>query len=158
MFKNAKHIVSTGTCLKRLISSKTSPPDASVHLVFQGTSEGNPTIAHKLWATACTSGSSKPLDSRLLFRDNSILSIVNLGDSLSWEKMTSDKRRETVRKAVGSAVGKIKDVATSSGVRSIRFEVSGDKVDAQAAAVGARLGLHSFTLKTDPSSNPGKGK
>ena len=61
--------------------------------------------------------------------------------------MTSDKRRETVRKAVGSAVGKIKDVATSSGVRSIRLEVAGDKVDAQAAEVRAKLGL-----KTDLGS------
>lgn len=159
MLKNVHHFLPAHakTSLKRLASTKvSSPPDASVHFVLHGASEGSSTAVQKLWSTACTSGSPKALDTRLLFSENSLTSIVSIGDASSWGKMPSTARRETVRKAAGSAVGRIRDVAISSGVRKIRLEDVDDVMDVHAAAVGAKLGLHSFSLKTDKNANPGK--
>ncbi|EJD02539.1 leucine aminopeptidase [Fomitiporia mediterranea MF3/22] len=135
-------------------------PDAYLSFVHpdQSTSQKeNSKAAHRLWSTSRTSDSTKPLDSRLIFGDdNSIKSIVSLGDSSSFSKKPLHARREVIRKAAGKGITNIRDVALSAGVKTVQVDAGGDPADVHAAAVGAKLGLHAFTLKTGKDMNPGK--
>ncbi|TDL15587.1 leucine aminopeptidase [Rickenella mellea] len=110
--------------------------------------------AARLWAGARTSTSTKALETRLLYPTTSnepLNALVSLGDDYS--KKSQIAQREVVRKAIGKGVGVVKDVALSTGVKKV--SIVGD-IDAHAAAVGAHLALHTFTLKTKPDANPGK--
>lgn len=83
--------------------------------------------------------------------------LVNLGDQSAWSNKSPEAHREAIRAAAGTGVGKVRDVAKSAGIKSVHIDAAEDFVDAHAAAVGAKLGLHSFTLKTKKNANPGKG-
>ena len=100
---------------------------------------------------------TESLDDRLLFGENSITSLVSLGEAQAWSKKSLEARREAVRAAAGKGVGKLRDVAKGTGIEIIQVDAAGDIVDAHAAAVGAKLGLHTFTLKTKKDANPEKG-
>ena len=139
--------------LCRTMSSQ-SAPQATLQFVHPSAAQSE---ANRLWATAWTESSTKALDERILFRENEITSLVSLGEAQAWSKKTPEARREAIRAAAGKGVGKLRDVAKGAGIKSIQVDAAGDAVDAHAAAVGAKLGLHSFTLKTKKDANPGKG-
>ncbi|KAH8116732.1 leucine aminopeptidase [Phellopilus nigrolimitatus] len=141
-------------------SSSSSPPDALVYLVQPApTGSGadqSSSEAQRLWSSARTASSSKALDTRLIFGENSVKSLVSLGDAAAWARKSDSARREVVRKAAGTGVAKVRDIAASADVKSMQIDGTGKGGDAHAAAVGAHLGLHNFTLKTGKDVNPGK--
>ena len=138
----------------RTMSSAT--PDAKLFFVRPGATDSTSSEGQKLWAVARTGSSTKALDTRVMFSENSITSLVSLGEQSAWSKKTDAAKREAIRKAAGKGVGKVKDLALSADVRMVEVDAGGE-VDAHAAAVGAKLGLHKFTLKTKKDANPGKG-
>ncbi|THH03732.1 hypothetical protein EW145_g6051 [Phellinidium pouzarii] len=114
-------------------SSSSSAPDALVCLVQPSTPDATQSDAQRLWSSACTTFTSKALDTRLLFGDNAL------------------------KKSSATGVKAVRDVATSAGVKCVQIDGTGESIDVHAAAVGATLGLHAFTLKTKKDANPGKG-
>lgn len=92
-----------------------------------------------------------------MFSDNGITSLVSLGEASAWAKKSEAAKREAVRKAAGTGVGNLKALALGAAIKSLEVDVSND-VDAHSAAVGAKLGLHSSTLKTKDANHPGKGE
>lgn len=142
--------------LRSVSSTSTSKPDAFVYFVQPGAADTN-LEAQRLWTASRTTNSTKALDARQVFEDNAVKSIISLGDASSWAKKSGDSRREVIRKAAGTGVGKLREVALSADVKTIQVDATGDASDVHAAAVGAKLGLHSFTLKTGKTSNPTKG-
>ncbi|KAK7688417.1 hypothetical protein QCA50_008790 [Cerrena zonata] len=67
-----------------------------------------------------------------------------------FEKKKGNERREAIRKAVGSAVGKVKGVVAEKNEKPVEVTVDA-QTDPHAAAVGAHLASYSFTLKTKPN-------
>ncbi|THH21850.1 hypothetical protein EUX98_g8266 [Antrodiella citrinella] len=65
-------------------------------------------------------------------------------------KLSGHARREVVRNAVGSAVGKVKTLGEGIDGRTIHVDA---QADPHAAAVAAHLALYGFNLKTDPPSS-----
>ncbi|KAL5489713.1 hypothetical protein ACEPAI_4545 [Sanghuangporus weigelae] len=134
-----------------------SSPDAFVYLVQPGNAQSDTdSEAQRLWSTSRTLNSSKALDTRVVFMDSAVKSLVSLGDAASWAKKTVNARREIIRKASGTGIGKVRDLASSAGLKNVQVHARGEAADAHAAAVGAKLGLHSFTLKTGKDANPGR--
>lgn len=136
---------------------------------------------NKFWKQSLTAGSKKALDTRLLYSSSESSSELNALVSLGndFAKKESNVRREVVRKAAGTGVEKVKDVALSAGVKNIEVNLEDAKteeMDVQAAgklviriltkhsilnlyiitAVGSYLALHNFTLQTKKDANPGK--
>lgn len=134
--------------------SSQSSTEALVQFVHPS---GSQSEANKLWATAQTVGSTKANDTRILFKEDGVRNLVSLGDGAAWAKKSPEARREAIRIAAGTGIGKLRDLAKSAGIKGIQVDATGDFVDSHAAAVGAKLGLHTFTLKTKKNANPGKG-
>lgn len=84
------------------------------------------------WSNSHTENSVKPLDTRVVFEKEGISTLVSLG--VGFSAKDANAKRELVRRAVGTGVGKLKELAVSAGVKSV--EIDGHW-DAQAA--GKRL-------------------
>lgn len=147
-----------------------STSNAFAYIVQPSDASPNSSEGEKLWSTALTAASKKVLDSRILYKDSGVTSLVSVGKEFAAKE--GNARRELVRKAAGKAVGQVKD-AVGSGLEVKDVVVDDGGLDAHAAgmyddrhtarhrltlpvAVGSRLGLHSFTLKTKPDANPSK--
>lgn len=148
-----------------------STSNAFAYIVQPSDASPNSSEGEKLWSTALTAASKKALDTRILYKDESVTSLVSVGKEFAAKD--GNARRELVRKAAGKAVGQVKD-AVGSGLEVKDVVVDDGGLDAHAAgtydgrhtirhrltyrpvAVGSRLGLHSFTLKTKPDANPAK--
>lgn len=138
------------------MSKSSFTPDAIVHLIQPGNDQTNPD-AQRLWAASKTANSKKSLDTRIVFEDDTVKALVSLGSAGSWAKKSANARRETIRKAAGIGIGKVRDLALSAGVKTVEFHAGGEAADAHAIIVGARLGVDAFTLKTDRDADPGSG-
>ena len=151
---NARRALSKFSPSRSMTSS--ASPDARIFFVRPGAADSTSSESQKLWSTARTSASTKALDTRTVFSAGRVTSLISLGEASVWAKKSDAAKREAVRKAAGTGVGKVKDLALSANIKNIEVDAS-DDVDAHAAVVGAKLGLHSFTLKTKKDANPGKG-
>ncbi|KAL4071620.1 cytosol aminopeptidase family, catalytic domain-containing protein [Scleroderma yunnanense] len=101
-----------------------------------------------LWAKLPPSKKLTKVGSSYLFYgtlDNDLAALASLGEGFA--NKTGDERRERIRKAVGSAVKKVK--AFEEGISEAIIDISQDP---HAAAVAAHLALYDFTLKTSPPS------
>ncbi|KLO16601.1 leucine aminopeptidase [Schizopora paradoxa] len=111
----------------------------------------------QMWASARTAGATKALESRMMFGPSGeVAALVSIGD----DKQVSDaEKREVVRKAAGKGVNLLRDLAgngNAAGVRNVGVALVGVDGDAHAAAVGAKLALGTFTLKTAKDADPSK--
>ena len=95
-----------------------------------GSSSANASEGDKLWSSSLTASSKKALDSRILYGDTGLTSLVSVGSEFA--KKDSNARREIVRKAAGKAVGQLKD-AIASGVEVKDVQVDAAGLDAHAA-------------------------
>jgi len=145
-------------------SSDTKKPDAFVCVV-------NPTSLNSssqqvggldvgsLWASARTEGAKKALESRVVYgRGREVAALVSVGVDSS-KKQSSDSKREVVRKSAGRGVGLLRELAASgnaAGVKKVGVGLVGVEEDWHAAAVGAKLALGTFTLKTKKDADPSK--
>ncbi|OJT15649.1 Cytosol aminopeptidase [Trametes pubescens] len=109
--------------------------------------------ATKLWKSTPSAFESKPasLGTTHLFygapKEGTVTALASLGDKFPQKK--GDVRREAVRKAVASAVKKVRDLG--EGVQGSKVVVDAS-ADPHAAAVAAHLAAYNFTLKTKPTS------
>ncbi|CDO69019.1 hypothetical protein BN946_scf184834.g26 [Trametes cinnabarina] len=85
----------------------------------------------------------------LFYGDNAVTALASLGEKFAQKKCP--ERREVVRKAVGSAVKKVRDLDLGEAVHVSEVRVDAS-ADAHAAAVAAHLAAYKFTLKTKPTS------
>ncbi len=107
--------------------------------------------------------------------DGRSLPLVSVGVDSSKKQML-DSKREVVRKAAGKGVGLLRELAASgnaAGVKEVGVGLVGVEEDWHAAgewksswfgieltvnkAVGAKLALGTFTLKTKKDADPSKG-
>ncbi|KIY65934.1 hypothetical protein CYLTODRAFT_423874 [Cylindrobasidium torrendii FP15055 ss-10] len=99
-----------------------------------------------LWATLPSGDKPAKVGTTHVFYQSpeELTTLTSLGGDFAKE--TGNARRETVRKAVGSAVKAIRGI---EGVKNVKIDAS---QDAHASAVAAILANYSFTLKTTPPS------
>ena len=95
-----------------------------------GSSSANASEGDKLWSSSLTASSKKAFDSRVLYGDTGLTSLVSVGSEFA--KKDSNARREIVRKAAGKAVEQLKD-AIASGVEVKDVQVDAAGLDAHAA-------------------------
>ena len=119
-----------------------SQPDAFVYLVdpSSGTS-ANAGEANRLWTSARTSNSKKALDSRIVYEGDTLKTLVSLGSEWS-KKKDENARREVVRKAAGTGISKIKDLALSGDVHTVQVDGT---LDAHAAGVSSLFSFKSVS-------------
>ncbi|OBZ79403.1 Cytosol aminopeptidase [Grifola frondosa] len=105
----------------------------------------------KLWASAPSSTKPPKVGTTRIFYDapsaGDVTALTSLGDKFSTNK--DDDKRELVRKAIGSAVKKVKELGEGVEGRTVTVDASADP---HAAAVAALLAEYKFTLKTKPPS------
>ncbi|KZT24309.1 hypothetical protein NEOLEDRAFT_1116404 [Neolentinus lepideus HHB14362 ss-1] len=106
----------------------------------------------KLWSTVPSGSSALKVGTTRIFYDTpaekdglNVTALTSLGDSFSAR--AGDARKELVRKAVGSAVKKVKEL--SEGIGEVAIDAS---IDPQASAVAAHLASYNFSLKTSGST------
>ncbi|EPQ61358.1 hypothetical protein GLOTRDRAFT_125077 [Gloeophyllum trabeum ATCC 11539] len=103
----------------------------------------------RLWS-AVPSGPSAPKvgTTRIFYNTpaekdaSNVTALASLGDTFS--EKTGDARKELVRKAVGSAVKKVKELG--EGLNEVAIDAS---IDPHASAVAAHLAAYKFSLKTE---------
>ncbi|KAI0638717.1 cytosol aminopeptidase family, catalytic domain-containing protein [Trametes polyzona] len=109
--------------------------------------------AAKLWKATPSSRDSKPASvgtTHLFYsapKEDSVTALTSLGANFAQKK--GDERREVVRKAVASAVKKVRDLGEGVQGSNVLVDASADP---HAAAVAAHLAAYKFTLKTKPTS------
>ncbi|KAI0770877.1 cytosol aminopeptidase family, catalytic domain-containing protein [Trametes elegans] len=107
--------------------------------------------AAKLWKTTPASAEPAKLGTTHLFygtpKEGTIAALSSLGDKFPQKK--GDERREAVRKAVASAVKKVRDLGEGVHGSTVQVDASADP---HAAAVAAHLAAYKFSLKTKPTS------
>ncbi|KAM5537543.1 hypothetical protein V8D89_008870 [Ganoderma adspersum] len=108
-----------------------------------------PVDATKLWTTTPAANAPKPSKAGTthLFYGENVTAVSSLGDNFNQKK--GNDRREVVRKTVGSAIKKVRELGEA--VEGSKVVVDGSS-DPHAAAVAAHLALYHFTLKTKPTS------
>ncbi|KAI0364795.1 hypothetical protein BV20DRAFT_955555 [Pilatotrama ljubarskyi] len=107
--------------------------------------------AAKLWkSTPAATKPPKVGTTHLFFgapKEDATTALTSLGDKFAQRK--GDERREVIRKAVGSAIKKVRDLGEGVEGSNVLVDAS---ADAHAAAVAAHLAAYNFTLKTKPTS------
>ncbi|KAI9067062.1 Zn-dependent exopeptidase [Trametes sanguinea] len=104
--------------------------------------------AARLWQTAPGAAKAKAGTTHLFYGEPAaVTALTSLGEKFAQKK--GAERREAVRKAVGSAVKKVRDLGEDVQGREVLVDAS---ADAHAAAVAAHLAAYKFTLKTKPTS------
>ncbi|KAI0665071.1 cytosol aminopeptidase family, catalytic domain-containing protein [Cubamyces menziesii] len=107
--------------------------------------------AAKLWQTSPAAAKPASVGTTHLFfgagAEGATAAVSSLGDKFAQKKCA--ERREAVRRAVGSAVKKVRDLGEGVRGSDVRVDASADP---HAAAVGAHLAAYRFTLKTKPTS------
>ncbi|EJF56123.1 leucine aminopeptidase [Dichomitus squalens LYAD-421 SS1] len=113
------------------------------------TATAAPVDAAKLWHTTPAANASKPSKTGTthLFFGNNITAVSSFGDKFAQKR--GDERREVIRKTVGSAIKKVRELGDSVEGSKVFVDASADP---HAAAVAAHLALYSFTLKTNTPS------
>lgn len=104
--------------------------NAFAYIVQPSDISPNSSEGDKLWSTALTAASKKALDTRILYKDESVTSLVSVGKEFAAKD--ENARRELVRKAAGKAVGQVKD-AVGSGLEVKDVVVDDGGLDAHAA-------------------------
>ncbi|OSD02808.1 leucine aminopeptidase [Trametes coccinea BRFM310] len=103
--------------------------------------------AAKLWHTAPGAAKAKAGTTHLFYGESAVTALASLGEKFAQKACA--ERREVVRKAVGSAVKKVRDLGEDVRGSEVLVDAS---ADAHAAAVAAHLAAYKFTLKTKPAS------
>ncbi|KLO07529.1 leucine aminopeptidase [Schizopora paradoxa] len=112
----------------------------------------------KQWASARTAGSKKALESRVVYgQDGEVAALVSVGADIAKKEALA--RREAVRRAAGKGVGLLRELAADGNaarVKEVGVSLAGAEEDWHAAAVGAKLALRTFTLKTKKDADPSR--
>ena len=131
----------------RKMSQVSASLDAVIRPVRSNQDQG---VAEQLWANARTTGSSKALDSRVVFPSDAkepVNVLVSLGkDSASVVNGKDENgKREVLRKAYGTGVKKVKELVSSAGLKNVGVVVQ----EGEEAVAGKSL---PYSLLSLPSS------